>query len=211
MRLRLFGLFGLAILITSCALTRVYLPKRSLHVILYTDGSCLYSFEGMDYGNRADQKWEFIGSSGPDLIICENEKLRSNENRNNLAYAENWPRVSIELTRQRKINPPRLSPEGHFIFQPESDKRRRKYRKVRSIAATNGSAWSVLVALESGSDANWKTIAVHPGEYYAPCGTEFESTDNPRNSGLRYSKAHQDSTGIYMEINTEVRAESGAC
>jgi len=196
-------------LMSACSLPKMLLPQRDLHIVLYTDGTCEYSFENMGSGLREDQKWEqFDSSDGIRSIFCRNRKVTYYKP---ITPPEIWPGVQITMVRKTDDLVPNKTTDGHVFFQPEHYRDRSKYSDRPSVSESNGSTWSVVVNLLKGTDANEERLPALPHEHYAICGTIYESTDNPNNLGLEYSEKYQITSGLFIEINTKVQAESAGC
>lgn len=197
--LSFFFVFTIACVLglSSCAVPRIGLPSRELQMKLYTDGTCEYEFEGIQYGQK--KPWN-MGPANPNnpqgaqLLVCE-------------------PSVFITMTEQFQNTSPVKTDAGHLVFQPEYDRSSRKNKRNKSFALVNNYRWSawvsVFVLRQSGTDAN---IEFQTQELFFPCDQyRFESTDNPKNQGVIYSESHQASSGIYMELTTEVKSTGVGC
>jgi len=203
---------------TSCAwMFRFANPDRELHAIFFTDGSCLYSFEGLDYGKREDQRW----SDSTDLFqkyyrvfeiekgkafqrwySCRNEASKSD----NVAFEENWPRVHVIIEQLRPNGILKKNEEGNFPFGVES------YRDIyrnrnSSIAEKKGDNFFVSVLLPSNSELNNRKLRLKYGERFS-FGTEFKSIDSPKSAGVIYSPRAQYDTGKFMELRVILQAAS---
>jgi len=192
-------------------------PDRELHAIFFTDGSCLYSFEGLDYGKREDQRW----SDSTDLFqkyyrvfeiekgkafqrryICRNEEYQSD----NVAFEENWRVVYVLIEQLRPNGMLKKNEEGNFPFGIES------YRDIysnrnSSNAEQKGDNFFVSVSLASNSELNNRKLGLKYGERFS-FGTEFKSIDSPKSAGVIYSPRAQYDTGKLMEFRAILQAAS---
>jgi len=192
-------------------------PDRELHAIFFTDGSCLYSFEGLDYGKREDQRWSdrtdlfqtFYraveierGEAFQRRYSCRNEAYQSD----NVAFEENWPVVHVRIEQLRLNGILKKNEEGNYPFGVESYKDIYSNRNS-SIAEQKGDNFFVRVSLPSSSELNDRKLRLKYGERFS-FGAEFKSIDSPKSAGVIYSPRAQYDTGKFMELRAILQAVS---